>query len=98
MQKPFAYSPANKISQHFILTGRQISIIALAGAILLYLYYPGVRDQFVQKELSLMTPEQRTAMQQMQQANAAAAAAFSQPPGMPNPSPTPNTPPTAPKA
>jgi hypothetical protein len=35
MQKPFAYSPANKIAQHFILTGRQISIIALAGAILL---------------------------------------------------------------
>ena len=35
MQKPFAYSPADKIAQHFILTGRQISIIALAGAILL---------------------------------------------------------------
>ena len=35
MQKPFAYSPTDKIAQHFILTGRQISIIALAGAILL---------------------------------------------------------------
>jgi hypothetical protein len=70
----------------------------LAGAILLYLYYPGVRDQFVQKELSLMTPEQRAAMAQMQRANDAAAAAFSSPPGMPNPNPTPSstTPPTTP--
>ena len=69
----------------------------LAGAILLYLYYPGVRDQFVQKELSLMTPEQRAAMQQMQRANEAAAQAFSTPPG-PNPNPTPSstTPPTTP--
>jgi hypothetical protein len=37
MQKPFAYSPADKIAEHFILTGRQISIIALAGAILLFM-------------------------------------------------------------
>jgi hypothetical protein len=37
MQKPFAYSPVDKIVQHFILTGRQISIIAFAGAILLFL-------------------------------------------------------------
>jgi hypothetical protein len=37
MQKPFALSPADKIAQHFILTGRQISIIAIAGAILLFL-------------------------------------------------------------
>ena len=35
MQKPFAYSPAYKIAQNFILTGRQILIIAVAGAILL---------------------------------------------------------------
>ena len=37
MQKPFAYSPADKIAQHFILTGRQISIIAFASIILLFL-------------------------------------------------------------
>jgi hypothetical protein len=37
MQKPFAYSPAHKIAQNFILTGRQISIIAVASAILLFL-------------------------------------------------------------
>jgi|SRR5471030_2344925 hypothetical protein len=35
MQKPFAYSPAHKIAQNFILTRRQILIITLAGAILL---------------------------------------------------------------
>ena len=35
MQKPFAYSPAHKIAQNFILTRRQILIITLASAILL---------------------------------------------------------------
>jgi hypothetical protein len=35
MQKPFAYSPDHKIAQNFILTRRQILIIAVAGAILL---------------------------------------------------------------
>jgi hypothetical protein len=35
MQKPFAFSPADKIAQHFILTRRQILIIAVASAILL---------------------------------------------------------------
>jgi hypothetical protein len=35
MQKPFAYSPVHRIAQSFILTGRQISIIAFAAAILL---------------------------------------------------------------
>jgi hypothetical protein len=37
MQEPFAYSPAHKIARHFISNGRQISIIAIAGAILLFL-------------------------------------------------------------
>jgi hypothetical protein len=37
MQKLFAYSPADKIAQHFILTARQISIIAIASAILLFM-------------------------------------------------------------
>ena len=38
-----------------------------------YLNYPGVRDQFIQHEMSLLTPEQRAAMEQVQKANAAAA-------------------------
>jgi hypothetical protein len=33
-KKPFAYSPAHKIAQNFILTRRQILIIAVASAIL----------------------------------------------------------------
>jgi hypothetical protein len=37
MQKPFAYSPAQRISQRFILTNRQISIITVAAAILLFM-------------------------------------------------------------
>jgi hypothetical protein len=54
----------------------------LAIGIFFYLNYPGVRDQFIQHELSLMTPEQRAAAEQMQaaqvammQATAASAAA-----------------------
>src|SRR6476660_6959980 len=44
----------------------------LAGAIYLYLNYPGVQRQFMDHELSLMTPEQRAAMEQLQAANEAA--------------------------
>ena len=47
----------------------------LAGGVYLYLSYPGVQKQFVEHELSLMTPEQRAAIEQMQAANAAAMAA-----------------------
>jgi hypothetical protein len=54
----------------------------LAIGIFFYLNYPGVRDQFVAHEMSLLTPEQRAAMEQMQaaqkamvQATAATAAA-----------------------
>ncbi len=54
----------------------------LAIGIFFYLNYPGVRDQFVAHEMSLLTPEQRAAMEQMQaaqmamvQATAASAAA-----------------------
>ncbi len=43
----------------------------LAGAIFLYLSYPGVQQQFVEHELELMTPAQRAAVEQMQAANAA---------------------------
>jgi hypothetical protein len=44
----------------------------LAGAIYLYLNYPGVQKHFVEHEMSLLTPEQRSAMEQLQAANAAA--------------------------
>ena len=37
MQKPFTYSPADKIAQHFILTARQISIVVLAATILIFM-------------------------------------------------------------
>jgi hypothetical protein len=53
----------------------------LAGIIYLYLSYPGVRDAFVQHEMSLLTPEQRAAMEQLAAANAAAVKSTT-PPGM----------------
>ncbi len=51
----------------------------LAFAIFMYLNYPGVRDQFVQHEMSLLTPDQRAAMEKLAAANAAAAAAMAAP-------------------
>jgi hypothetical protein len=45
----------------------------LAGAIYLYLSYPGVQKPFIENEMSKLTPEQRAAMEQMAAANAAAA-------------------------
>jgi len=47
----------------------------LAIGIFFYLNYPGVRDQFVAHEMSLLTPEQRVAMEQMQAAQVAMAQA-----------------------
>src|SRR5215212_7535306 len=47
----------------------------LALVIFMYLNYPGVQQHFVEHEMSLMTPEQRTALAQMQSAQAAMAAA-----------------------
>ena len=69
----------------------------LAGAIFFYLNYPGVQKHFVDKELSLMTPEQRAALEQMQAANAAmanatAAAQQTPPPAAPPPAAPPSTP------
>ncbi len=73
----------------------------LAGAILLYLSYPGVQKNFVEHEMSLMTPAQRAAFEQMQaanaavmQANSAAAAPAPAAPAAAAPAPTP--PPTQP--
>ena len=47
----------------------------LAGAIYLYLSWPGVQKQFYDSEMSRMTPEQRKAFEQMQQAQMAMARA-----------------------
>ncbi len=47
----------------------------LAGAIFLYLSYPGVQKQFYDSEVSRMTPEQRAAFEQMQTAQMAMAKA-----------------------
>lgn len=55
----------------------------LAIAIFFYLNYPGVQQHFVEHEMSLMTPEQREALAQMQAANAAMARASA--PGMKTP-------------
>jgi hypothetical protein len=51
----------------------------LAGAIYLYLSYPGVQKPFIENEMARLTPEQRAAMEQMQAANAAAAAVTTAP-------------------
>jgi hypothetical protein len=80
----------------------------LAGGIFLYLNYPGVRDHFYEKEMSLLTPEQRAAMEQMQAAQAAfvqaggsgastaAPAPSAPPPAAPAAPAAPTTPPAAP--
>jgi hypothetical protein len=47
----------------------------LAIAIFFYLNYPGVRNVFTEHEISLMTPEQRAAFEQMQAAQVAMAQA-----------------------
>jgi hypothetical protein len=65
----------------------------LAGAIFFYLNYPGVRDRFIDSEMSRLTPEQRAALEQVQAANMAAAQAMAKP-AAPPPSSTP--PPAAP--
>jgi hypothetical protein len=65
----------------------------LAFAIFFYLNYPGVRNVFVEHEMSMLTPAQRDAMQKVAEANAAAAAAMA----TPAPAPT-QTPPPAPPA
>lgn len=73
----------------------------LALLIYMYLNYPGVRNHFVEKEMSLLTPEQRTALAQVQAANEAAAKAMATPapaaPVAPPPAP-PTQPPTDPGA
>jgi hypothetical protein len=61
----------------------------LAIIIFFYLNYPGVRNVFVQHEMSMLTPEQRAAMQKVDEANAAAAAAMRAPTQTPPAPPAP---------
>jgi len=75
----------------------------LAFLIFFYLNYPGVQKHFVEHEMSLLTPEQRAAMEQVQAANAAAARAMATPaapaaPAAPPPPPAPPADPGAPSA
>jgi hypothetical protein len=51
----------------------------LAVGIFFYLNYPGVRDTFIEHELSMLTPEQRAAVERAQAANAAVAQAMAAP-------------------
>ena len=60
----------------------------LAVVVFMYLNSPGVRDQFMKHEMSLLTPEQRAAVERAQAANAAATQAMSggsNPPAPPAP-------------
>jgi hypothetical protein len=67
----------------------------LAGAIFLYLSYPGVQQAFVANERARLTPEQLAAIDALEKANAAAAA--KPPPGMGTPQDTTSAaPPSAP--
>jgi hypothetical protein len=55
----------------------------LAGAIFLYLSYPGVQQAFIANERSKLTPDQLAAIDALEKANAEAAA--NPPPGMGKP-------------
>jgi hypothetical protein len=70
----------------------------LAIIIFFYLNYPGVRNVFVEHEMSLLTPEQRAAMQKVAEANAAAAAVMAAPAAAAAPAPAPTQQPPAPPA
>ena len=67
----------------------------LAGAIYLYLSYPGVQQAFIANERAKLTPEQLAAIDQLEKANAAAAAKPAPGMGTPPPAPT-STPPSTP--
>jgi len=70
----------------------------LAIGIFFYLNYPGVRDQFVAHEMSLLTPEQRAAMEQMQAAQMAMVQATAASAATPTAAPAANQVPPAPPA
>jgi hypothetical protein len=69
----------------------------LAIIIFFYLNYPGVRNAFMEHEISLLTPEQKVAMEQMQAAQVAMARASTAPAAAaPAPAPQSPTPPAPP--
>jgi hypothetical protein len=70
----------------------------LAILVFLYLNYPGVRDAFVKSEMDRLTPEQRTAMEQMQAAQMAMAQATVAASATPAPAAAPAPAPAAPAA
>jgi hypothetical protein len=70
--------------------------IFVALVIFMYLNYPGVRNQFIEHEMALLTPEQRAAMEKLQAANAAAAAVMAAPAAPAAPTQTPPAPPAPP--
>ena len=70
----------------------------LAILIFMYLNYPGVRNQFMEHELSLLTPEQRAAVEKAQAAQLAAAQAMQAPSAPPAAPPPPPAAPPAPPA
>ena len=65
----------------------EAEFVAMFAALIIFMYlnYPGVRNQFVEHEMSLLTPEQRAAIEKANAANAAAAQAMSNPPAPPAP-------------
>jgi hypothetical protein len=72
-------------------------VMVIAIGIFMYLNYPGVRNQFMEHEMSLLTPDQRAALERAQAANAAAAQAMAAPPPPPA-APPPAAPPPPPAA
>ena len=65
---------ASNTTTEFEMVGWLISI-----AIFFYLNYPGVRNTFMEHEMSLLTPEQRAAVEAAQKAQIAAAQAMAAP-------------------
>ena len=65
---------ASNTTTEFEMVGWLISI-----AIFFYLNYPGVRNTFMEHEMSLLTPEQRAAVEAAQRAQIAAAQALAAP-------------------
>jgi hypothetical protein len=74
------------------LVGWLLSIV-----IFFYLNYPGVRNVFMEHEMSLLTPEQRAAMDQMQAAQLAMAQATAAGSSATAAAPAPTTTPPAPR-
>ena len=86
---------ASNTTTEFEMVGWLISI-----AIFFYLNYPGVRNTFMEHEMSLLTPEQRAAVEAAQRAQIAAAQAMAAPPAPAPaaPAPAPAAPAPAPAA